>query len=280
MKSSKLIMGCLATLGLTVGAGTAMAQDDAEREAIAERLAPVGELCVQGEDCGTMAAASGGGSSASSGGGGDIDGEGIYNNVCMACHETGAAGAPVRGNDEQWSARTEKGFATLLDHAINGFNAMPAKGGNPNLSDAEVEAAVAYLVEPVMEVPAQGGGDAAATEEASSTETAASEQASAAEDTAADSTNESQAAAEPAHAGIDGAAIYNQICMACHETGAAGAPVRGNAEQWSARLEQGVETLYDHSINGFNAMPAKGGNPNLSDDEVKAATDYLIEPVQ
>ncbi|MGE4532501.1 MULTISPECIES: c-type cytochrome [Halomonas] len=393
MKSSKLIMGCLATLGLTVGAGTAMAQDDAEREAIAERLAPVGELCVQGEDCGTMAAASGGGSSASSGGGGDIDGEGIYNNVCMACHETGAAGAPVRGNDEQWSARTEKGFATLLDHAINGFNAMPAKGGNPNLSDAEVEAAVAYLVEPVMEVPAQGGGDAAAAEgeassgdsggeasadaavagidgeaiynqvcmachetgaagapvrgnaeqwsaraeqgietlydhsingfnampakggnpnlsddevkaatnylvepvmdvtaqgggeaapaeDASSAETAASEQASAAEDTAADSADESQAAAEPAHAGIDGAAIYNQICMACHETGAAGAPVRGNAEQWSARLEQGVETLYDHSINGFNAMPAKGGNPNLSDDEVKAATDYLIEPVQ
>jgi len=280
VKSSKLIMGCLATLGLTVGAGIAMAQDDAERQAIAERLAPVGELCVQGEDCGTMAAASGGGSSASSGGGGDIDGASIYNSVCMACHETGAAGAPVRGDEAAWSDRVEKGFATLLDHSINGFNAMPARGGNPNLSDAEMEAATAYLVEPVMEVPELGGGDAAAAEDASSAETAASEQASAAEDTAADSANASQAAAEPAHAGIDGAAIYNQICMACHETGAAGAPVRGNAEQWSARLEQGVETLYDHSINGFNAMPAKGGNPNLSDDEVKAATDYLIEPVQ
>ena len=288
VKSSKLIMGCLATLGLTASAGIALAQDDAEREAIAERLKPVGELCVQGEDCGTMAAASGGSSSASSGG--DIDGEGIYNNVCMACHETGAAGAPIRGDEAAWADRVEQGFATLLDHSINGFNAMPARGGNPNLSDAEMEAATAYMVEPVMEVPELGGGDEAAAdaspeEAAASDETAAEESASAAAEQSAPASQE--AAAEeaaggdaPAHAGIDGEAIYNQICMACHMTGAAGAPIRGEADQWSARLEQGIETLYDHSINGFNAMPAKGGNPNLSDDEVKAATDYLVEPVQ
>src|SRR5690554_4937495 len=78
----------------------------------------------------------------------------------------------------------------------------------------------------------------------------------------------------------DGEAIYNQACMACHMTGAAGAPIRGNADQWAARMEQGMETLYDHSINGFNAMPARGGFTNLSDDEVKAATDYLVEPVR
>ncbi|WFM71337.1 c-type cytochrome [Halomonas sp. CKK8] len=282
MKSSKLIMGCLATLGLT--AGIAVAQDDAEREAIAERLKPVGELCLQGEDCGTaMAASSGGGDTSSDGG--SVDGEGIYNNVCMACHETGAAGAPVRGDEAAWSERTGKGFETLLSHSINGFNAMPARGGNPNLSDEEMEAATAYLVEPVMDVPELGGDTGASGDEeaaASGEEQAASE----AEDAAS---GEAQAAAdgeaaasgdEPAHAGIDGEAIYNSVCMACHETGAAGAPVRGNAEQWSARLEQGMETLYDHSINGFNAMPAKGGNPSLSDDEVKAATDYLVEPVQ
>ncbi|TDO15200.1 cytochrome c5 [Halomonas ventosae] len=146
VKSSKLIIGCLATLGLS--ADVAVAQNDMERAAIAKRLEPVGELCVQGEDCGTaMAASSGSGSASSSGG--SIDGAAIYNNVCMACHETGAAGAPVRGNAEQWSARLEKGTDMLYNHALNGFNAMPAKGGNPSLSDAEVKAAVDHLIAPV-----------------------------------------------------------------------------------------------------------------------------------
>ncbi|MGM0983280.1 MAG: c-type cytochrome [Pseudomonadota bacterium] len=307
MKSSKLIMGCLATLSLT--AGSAVAQDDAEREAIAERLKPVGELCLQGEDCGTAMASSNGGDDTSSDSG-SVDGESVYNNVCMACHETGAAGAPVRGDEAAWSERTGKGFETLLSHSINGFNAMPAKGGNPNLSDAEVEAATAYLVEPVMDVPELGGDEAPAEEATSGEEEATTEEEAAAaeeetasgeedtaateeeaasgeEDTAAsgeeqatDSSEEAASGDEPSHAGIDGEAIYNQVCMACHETGAAGAPVRGNADQWTDRMSKGMETLYDHSINGFNAMPAKGGNPNLSDDEVKAATDYLVEPVQ
>ncbi|WP_089712627.1 c-type cytochrome [Halomonas daqiaonensis] len=297
MKSSKLIIGCLATLGLTVG-GSAVAQDDAERAAIAERLEPVGELCLQGEDCGTsMAASSGGGDT--SGGGGSVDGEGIYNNVCMACHETGAAGAPVRGDEAAWSERTGKGFETLLSHSINGFNAMPAKGGNPNLSDKEVEAATAYLVEPVMEVPELGGDEEAASsdegaasgeeEAASAEEGAASGEEEAAstegdsasgEEETAGTEEETASGDEPSHAGIDGEAIYNQVCMACHMTGAAGAPVRGNADQWADRMSKGMETLYNNSINGFNAMPAKGGNPSLSDDEVKAATDYLVEPVQ
>ncbi|WP_280549971.1 c-type cytochrome [Halomonas sp. 11-S5] len=291
MKSSKLIMGCLATLGLMT-AGIAVAQDDAERAAIAERLAPVGELCVQGEDCGTAMAASSGGGDTSSGGS-SVDGEGIYNNVCMACHETGAAGAPVRGDEAAWSERTGKGFETLLSHAINGFNAMPAKGGNPNLSDEEMRAAVAYVVKPVMDVPTQktGGsdtGDMAANGEnagggsSESTSGGSSEGAGggSSESAGGESAGGESASDEAATAGIDGAAIYNQICMACHETGAAGAPVRGNAEQWSARLEQGTDTLYSHAINGFNAMPAKGGNPSLSDDEVKAAVDHLIAPVK
>ncbi|WP_280552535.1 c-type cytochrome [Halomonas sp. 25-S5] len=270
MKSSKLIMGCLATLGLMT-AGIAVAQDDAERAAIAERLAPVGELCVQGEDCGTAMAASSGGGDTSSGGS-SVDGEGIYNNVCMACHETGAAGAPVRGDEAAWSERTGKGFETLLSHAINGFNAMPAKGGNPNLSDEEMRAAVAYVVKPVMDVPTQETGGSDTGDMAANGENAGGG--------SSESTSGESASDEAATAGIDGAAIYNQICMACHETGAAGAPVRGNAEQWSARLEQSTDTLYSHAINGFNAMPAKGGNPSLSDDEVKAAVDHLIAPVK
>ncbi len=64
----------------------------------------------------------------------------------MACHETGAAGAPVRGDEAAWSERTGKGFETLVSHAINGFKGMPAKGGNSSLSDADVKAAVDYMV--------------------------------------------------------------------------------------------------------------------------------------
>lgn len=158
---SKLIMSGLAALGVMAGTSGAYAQD-AARDAIAVRLAPVGQLCLQGQDCGTAAAPA----AASSGGGGEIDGAGIYNNVCMACHETGAAGAPVRGDEAAWAERTEQGFATLLDHAINGIGAMPARGGNPNLSDEEMEAVTAYMVEPVMEVPELGGGDEGAAAEA------------------------------------------------------------------------------------------------------------------
>ncbi|WP_445156527.1 c-type cytochrome [Halomonas sp. E14] len=82
-----------------------------------------------------------------------------------------------------------------------------------------------------------------------------------------------------AQAEPDGEAIYNRACMACHMTGAAGAPIMGDAAAWAPRLEQDMETLYDHSINGFQAMPPKGGHMNLTDEEVKAAVDYMLEPV-
>lgn len=81
-----------------------------------------------------------------------------------------------------------------------------------------------------------------------------------------------------ATAQADGEATYNQACMACHMTGAAGAPIRGNAEHWEPRQEKGIDTLYDHAINGFQAMPAKGGNTSLSDEDVTAAVDYMLEP--
>ncbi|MDI5987243.1 c-type cytochrome [Halomonas sp. M4R5S39] len=82
-----------------------------------------------------------------------------------------------------------------------------------------------------------------------------------------------------AQAEPDGEAIYNQACMACHMTGAAGAPIKDDEEAWAPRLEQGMETLYDHAINGFQAMPPKGGQMNLSDEEVKAAVDFMLEPM-
>lgn len=83
-----------------------------------------------------------------------------------------------------------------------------------------------------------------------------------------------------AQAEADGETVYNQACMACHMTGAAGAPIKGNAEAWEPRIEKGIETLYEHSLNGFNAMPPKGGSMNLSDEEVKAAVDFMVQAVE
>ncbi|WP_231489583.1 c-type cytochrome [Billgrantia saliphila] len=85
--------------------------------------------------------------------------------------------------------------------------------------------------------------------------------------------------AASAQAQADGEAIYNQACMACHMTGAAGAPIRGDADAWAPRMEKGIDTLYTHAIEGFNAMPPKGGHMGLSDEEVQAAVDFMVEPV-
>jgi cytochrome c5 len=74
------------------------------------------------------------------------DGATVYNAVCMACHASGAAGAPKAGDKAAWAPRIATGSAALIKSAINGKNAMPPKGGNPDLSDAEVKAAVEHLV--------------------------------------------------------------------------------------------------------------------------------------
>ena len=71
--------------------------------------------------------------------------------------------------------------------------------------------------------------------------------------------------------------IYNSVCMSCHMSGAAGAPITGKVDQWSERIAKGSNTLYDNAINGIGVMPAKGGLMSLSDDDVKLAVDYMID---
>lgn len=87
-----------------------------------------------------------------------------------------------------------------------------------------------------------------------------------------------------AMAEIDGAAIFNGGCAACHATGVAGAPKVGDKAAWAERVAQDRETTYGHAINGFQGksgvMPPKGGFTNLSDDEIKAAVDYMIKSSQ
>lgn len=77
-------------------------------------------------------------------------GKAIYDKTCVACHSIGAAGAPMLTNAADWKTRAAQGKETLYTHAINGFTGakgqMPAKGGNASLSEADVKAAVDYMV--------------------------------------------------------------------------------------------------------------------------------------
>lgn len=79
-------------------------------------------------------------------GDGSPNGEAIYKAVCTACHAVGVAGAPKSGNADDWAPRIAKGLDANVDSVLNGLGAMPPRGGNPNLSDAEVRHAVVYLM--------------------------------------------------------------------------------------------------------------------------------------
>lgn len=95
------------------------------------------------------------------------------------------------------------------------------------------------------------------------------------------------AAVAPAPAPEENAAgkrVYGQACALCHAAGVAGAPKPGDKADWEPRVAQGVDVLYKHAIEGFTGakgvMPARGGNSNLSDDDVKAVVDYMVAQSQ
>ncbi|HEY2862574.1 MAG TPA: c-type cytochrome [Casimicrobiaceae bacterium] len=102
-------------------------------ERVLARIKPVGEL--------TLASAAGARAS--------MSGEQVFQAVCKTCHEAGIAGAPKAGDKAAWAASIKKGYETLVQHALNGFQeagkVMPPRGGNSDLSDVEVERAVVYM---------------------------------------------------------------------------------------------------------------------------------------
>lgn len=100
-----------------------------------------------------------------------LSGEEIYKSTCVACHGAGVAGAPKVGDLAAWAPRIKAGYDTVVGFAINGLNAMPAKGGNPDLDDIEVARAVVYMAnqsgadfkEPEVKAPAEAAPAEAAT---------------------------------------------------------------------------------------------------------------------
>jgi cytochrome c5 len=86
------------------------------------------------------------------------------------------------------------------------------------------------------------------------------------------------ATAAPAKGGAagKGKATYDAVCHVCHGAGVAGAPKFGDKAAWAPRIKQGMNDLYADALKGKGAMPPKGGNPSLSDADVKAAVDYMV----
>ena len=88
---------------------------------------------------------------------------------------------------------------------------------------------------------------------------------------------EDDAVAEADVAVSGGEKIYQQACMMCHEAGVAGSPMTGDVAAWSERIAKGRDTMLRNAIGGIGVMPPKGGQNQLSDEEVASAVDFLIE---
>ncbi|MDO5059546.1 MAG: c-type cytochrome [Neisseria sp.] len=203
---------------------------------------------------------------------GERTGEQIFNKVCIQCHASdgNTPNAPRVTHNDEWAARIAQGLDTLFQHALNGFNTMPAKGGQADLTDDELKRVIVFMTN-------QSGANFA---EPNATAAPAAE----GEAAPAEGTDAAAPAAEAAPAAsADGKKVFEGLCMACHAASSAipGVPRITHNDEWADRIAQGKDVLFKHAIEGFTGkggmMPAKGGNPSLSDDEVKAAVEYMVK---
>ena len=205
-------------------------------EAVAERLQPVGKVEFS----------AGGGGAA-----GGRSGEQIVKSVCGTCHQAGVAGAPKIGDNAAWAPRIKQGLGTLVATATKGKGAMPPKGGDGSLSEDELARAVVFMA----------NASGAKFKEPAAPKPAAAPAAQ-------------QQAAAPAAA--DGKKVYDSVCTACHTAGVAGAPKLGDKAAWAPRIKTGMDTLVQTAMKGKGAMPPKGGNPSLSDADIRAAVEFMV----
>lgn len=197
-------------------------------------------------------------------------GEAVYNAVCASCHGSGVLGAPKVDDKAAWEPRTAQGLDGLLKNATNGIRSMPARGGDPSLTDEELSNAIVYMTGKAGIDLAGQAKSAAPAAGAAAAATAAAQAAPVAQAAA------TAAQAAPAAASADGEKVYKSLCFSCHDSGVAGAPKVGDKAAWAARIATGKDALYNSSLKGKNAMPAKGGNPSLADADVKSAVDFMV----
>jgi cytochrome c5 len=167
-------------------------------------------------------------------------GEEVVASVCSGCHASGKLGAPKIGDKKAWSARAEKGLTGLTREALKGIRQMPSHGGNPALSDREIERAILYMVN-------KSGGNWV------------------------EPIDTAQPMAERS-----GEEIVKLQCSKCHEESKGGAPRIGDRAAWIPRLKNGIDATVRSAIHGHGGMPSRGGLANLSDAEIRSAVIYML----
>lgn len=172
--------------------------------------------------------------------GSERSGKEVVDKVCSTCHATGANGAPKIGDEKAWSKRAARGLADLTENALKGIRKMPAHGGNPNVSDLEIQRAITHMVN-------SSGGHWA--EPISRTKPVADR---------------------------PGKQIVEMQCMKCHQAGVGGAPKIGDRAAWIKRGSPGMDSLVRSAINGHGGMPARGGMADLTDSEIRGAVVYMF----
>ena len=123
--------------------------ENPSQEALVEkRIAPVGAVRYGDEGAAALADAQAAAAAAAAPAEPvEVNGESVYNGLCMACHGAGISGAPIPGSEEMAARQAEKGLDGLVQSSINGLNAMPARGGNPALTDEQMQAAVEFMLQ-------------------------------------------------------------------------------------------------------------------------------------
>jgi cytochrome c5 len=199
-------------------------------------------------------------------------GEQIYTEVCASCHTAGLMNAPKLGDIAGWATRLKMGLEGLVASAIKGKGAMPAKGGNADLSDTDIQNAVIYMtnasganfkapvIEAVATVPVAISKEVPATPVIAPMPVASTPV---------------PAPVAPVVVADAGKKLYESACMACHAAGIAGAPKFGDKAAWAARSTVGVDALVASVIKGKGIMAARGGS-QATDAELKQTVQYML----
>ena len=179
-------------------------------------------------------------------------GEQVYANVCVICHLDGKVGAPRIGDQADWANRLQQSsLSTLYEHAIDGYNKMPAKGACVTCSDSDISDAVDYIL--------YHSFDHSYWQRLK---------------------NPPQAQRKQATSLELGESIYQAHCASCHDSGQSGAPIIGDFATWQPLLHKNIDTLITNTVNGIGAMPTKGGCEQCSGAEIIAAVKYLAQESQ
>lgn len=163
-------------------------------------------------------------------------GKDVVEAVCAKCHAKGENGAPRIGDKKAWGKRASQGLTSLTEHALTGIRNMPAHGGSKGLSDYEIQRATVYLVN------SSGGNWIEPRPPGASAVKRSGEQ------------------------------VVKEQCSQCHLNGYADAPRIGDHANWQYYLRLGMDAAVRKVVRGHGDMPPRGGEADLTDEEIRAAT--------